>query len=349
MADLQLIKLKIRRGPDADRKQVILDSGELGYVTEKDSQRLFAGNGITLGGNSTAMKYYTGVISIGSNAFIRTQRGDLIYDTTRDNLFILTGAGVSDYLNIDAYQNISLKPDQVTMEYNEYGRLRVKTYSLSSVNFNSQAFDLNFGFTRDLPDGPFRVNVDNFSIKYTPQRQIFVDPSDISADLIPTVYPGPNLIWNDNGQVRVGPRPASIPFTFNISWNTNTVVVTSYFVGDPPSDNAFDRPRINTFRTDNTNIVYMSAGFQVLDLNTNTLSTPWGDRTNAASTVTIPVLPTLSAGVDVFTTTDNLPTLLVPPLNQWSVTPTGNPNELRYQYLVNFWNLSTIQTVRVEF
>ena len=44
-----VIKLIIRRGTDADRKNIILSSGELGYTL--DTKRVFVGDGISNGGN----------------------------------------------------------------------------------------------------------------------------------------------------------------------------------------------------------------------------------------------------------------------------------------------------------
>lgn len=50
-----LLKLLVRRGVDADRKNVILSEGELGYT--EDSKRLFVGDGTTVGGHITGNKY----------------------------------------------------------------------------------------------------------------------------------------------------------------------------------------------------------------------------------------------------------------------------------------------------
>ena len=44
-----LIKLLVRRGTDADRKNIVLEAGELGYTT--DMERLFVGDGTTAGGH----------------------------------------------------------------------------------------------------------------------------------------------------------------------------------------------------------------------------------------------------------------------------------------------------------
>ena len=49
MADITIVKLKVRRGTDAQRKTIVLDQGEVGYTL--DTKRLFVGDGSKLGGN----------------------------------------------------------------------------------------------------------------------------------------------------------------------------------------------------------------------------------------------------------------------------------------------------------
>ena len=48
MANITIVKLKVRRGSDTQRKEIVLDQGEIGYTL--DSKRLFVGDGSTYGG-----------------------------------------------------------------------------------------------------------------------------------------------------------------------------------------------------------------------------------------------------------------------------------------------------------
>ena len=50
MPDIKIVKIKLRRGSEIQRKLVTLDQGELGYVT--DTKRVFVGDGSTVGGIS---------------------------------------------------------------------------------------------------------------------------------------------------------------------------------------------------------------------------------------------------------------------------------------------------------
>ena len=50
MPDIEIVKLKLRRGTDAQRQAVTLEQGELGYTT--DAKRVWVGDGFTVGGNN---------------------------------------------------------------------------------------------------------------------------------------------------------------------------------------------------------------------------------------------------------------------------------------------------------
>jgi uncharacterized GH25 family protein len=117
---------------------------------------------------------------------------------------------------------------------------------------------------------------------------------------------------------------------FNIGWNTNNVTVTAY----DPQVNENDLPRINTWKSNDTYITYMSAGNQVFDFNTKTFSTPWGNRSQGAETITIPLRTSDTAGVDLYVDDRQPLPVLTPNVAQWTVTNTVNPNEKRYRYSV---------------
>lgn len=90
-----LLKLLVRRGTDADRQNVILAEGELGYTT--DTKRLFVGDGSTPGGIAIGggIQSSGGGRFIGSVADVTTLNtavmGDIAYDTDNKKLYTLDG------------------------------------------------------------------------------------------------------------------------------------------------------------------------------------------------------------------------------------------------------------------
>lgn len=209
MADITIVKLKIRRGTDAQRKQIVLDNGELGYVTDPDARRLFIGDGVTFGGNPTSTKFFFGSIQFSSSNFAKAQIGDIIYDTYTTQLLVLTGinsgTGNPDYTNSQAYLNIAVKPDRATIVYDGNGRLSVANNAISAIHISSEAFDLDNGFTRASNSSPFKINIDNQSVQFTTGRTLFVNPNGVDWSLLPTTSPTPgsNLMWNDGGIVKI--------------------------------------------------------------------------------------------------------------------------------------------------
>lgn len=69
-----LLKLIVRQGSDSDRKNILLDAGELGYTT--DGKRLFVGDGSERGGSVVGNKYLGEGNPV---SFSDAQIGDLVF------------------------------------------------------------------------------------------------------------------------------------------------------------------------------------------------------------------------------------------------------------------------------
>lgn len=166
MAAVSIVKLKIRRGTDAERKQITLDVGEIGYVTDVSSRRLFVGDGSTKGGNPAGIKFFTG--SLGVPVTLQTaQVGDVIYNTQDNKMYCLTGVDVNNFPNYSvpsAYQFIGTKTDNSTIQYTGIGTLEVVQNGIQANHLNSNIVDYSNGLTRSTPTGPFSVNYDNVTI-----------------------------------------------------------------------------------------------------------------------------------------------------------------------------------------
>lgn len=183
MATVSVAKIKIRRGSDFDRRQIILDTGELGYVTDSSSRRIFVGDGSTRGGNPAGVKFYTGLTSNGFQ-LETAQLGDIVYNTVDSKLYCLTGLNLDnfpDYVNPNAYQFIGPRVDNTTIEYNgANGALQLVDQSVEARHITNNVFNLQGGLARPSETSSVSVNVDNTTIKLNGSYQLYVDAATLN-------------------------------------------------------------------------------------------------------------------------------------------------------------------------
>ena len=207
MGAVSIIKLKVRRGSDSDRKQVIFDQGEPVFITDPSSYRLFIGDGITYGGNPAAIKLYFGNIA-SPTGLLTTQIGDIVYNTNDTKLYSLTGvngSGFPDYANPAAYAFIGANTDNQTIIYNGSGALSVNNIGISAVHVSSSVFSFTNGFTRSTSTGPIQVNYDNKTIVTSGSANaLTVNFANLNPNVLPTTNPGPGKLWNNSGVISAG-------------------------------------------------------------------------------------------------------------------------------------------------
>ena len=187
MASVSVAKIKVRRGTDFDRKQVIFDTGELAYVTDVRSRRLFVGDGSTRGGNPAGTKFYTGNTSTGFN-LNTAQVGDIIFNSLDSKLYSLTGVDLDnfpDYTNPNAYQFIGPRVDNQTIEYSS-GTIRIMNQSINANHITNSLFDFSQGIARPNSQGSIGIKTDNATIKINGSGQLYVDQGVISLENIRT-------------------------------------------------------------------------------------------------------------------------------------------------------------------
>ena len=167
----EFTRLIIRQGRENERQEVVFKSGEPAYTT--DYKRVFIGDDTTPGGITVGMKF------IGFCEFDQDSNsvegvnpgytGDIIFETTSNVLYILSG---DDYRDKTKYVSINRSPvpDNVTI-FNNNNRLSIIP---SSLNFSYFA---GFSIGRGLE----RVN--NFTLRM--------------AD------PGTGLGFNSQGQIEI--------------------------------------------------------------------------------------------------------------------------------------------------
>jgi hypothetical protein len=226
MATVSITKIKIRRGTDLDRQQVILDSGEIGYTTDPDSRRLFVGDGSTKGGNPAGIKFYTGALTDAEPALTTAQVGDLIFNTTDSKMYALTGYTIDnlpDYDNPDAYQFIGSRIDGSSIEYSSSGSLRIKQNGVTQTHINNNVIDNTKGLTRSSSTGPISVRIDNSTLQFTGGQVAVnipvvasqinlgsintlgqtINASDLTFTGLPTTPQYPGALYVEGGYLRI--------------------------------------------------------------------------------------------------------------------------------------------------
>lgn len=206
MATLSIVKLKIRRGLDFQRKQITLDDGELGYVTDSLSKRIFVGDGVTKGGIPASTKLYYSSPR-GSVNLQTAQVGDLIYDASTTQFFTITGTdgnGFPDYSNVGAYSFIGPSVDNSTINYNS-GSIRVKPAGITQIEISSAA----------LGNGLQGGSGTTISVRYDNNKitlfggnltvsEANLNMSQLNGNTLPLSNPGVSgKLWNDGGVIRI--------------------------------------------------------------------------------------------------------------------------------------------------
>jgi hypothetical protein len=207
MPDISIIKLKIRRGTDAQRKLVLLEQGELGYTT--DTNRVFVGDGVTTGGNTIGTKLYTPITNQNQLTAIPAFLGDAVYAGTL--LYQLTA---SDYTSLSSWGLIELTPDNSTLEYtgtpNRY--LQIKNNGITGTKFNSSAGYSQGGIIATVANG-LSANVDS---RYIVLSSNYITLSAIDQNKIKTASFGNGIVGGDGVKITVNADPTYFGYNSGI-------------------------------------------------------------------------------------------------------------------------------------
>ena len=159
MPDIEIVKLKIRRGTEAQRTSVILEQGELGYTT--DNKRIWVGDGFTSGGNVVGNVIHPPLSITSRTALATATTGDLVYE----NKFLYQLSG-TDYSVLSSWGFIGSAPDTNTIDYNASNKLHVIDNAISARNlhpdsvYSSGAIGLNAtaGLSANVDNSTLTVN-----------------------------------------------------------------------------------------------------------------------------------------------------------------------------------------------
>ena len=134
MPDIEIVKLKIRRGTDSQRQKVVFEQGELGYTT--DSKRLFVGDGYLSGGNVVGNKVNTPMYVGTRTDLTDAINGDIVYE---DNLlWQLSGTYAAD---LSSWAFIGDRQDGYTLDRDGDNHLKIKENGVGITEIDSSIAD----------------------------------------------------------------------------------------------------------------------------------------------------------------------------------------------------------------
>ena len=179
MATRKIVKFKIRRGLDSQRKTVIFNQGEPVYTI--DTKRVFIGDGLLSGGDAISNISHLPLIVNDSRTLLSNAvTGDIV----NENGFLYQLSG-SNYALLSAWAFIGSTVDDSTVGYNAQRKLTIKDNSITGTKFaTSAAYNLG-GLVATVSNG-LSANVDQDTLTITNTNQLSVlniKPSNIHSSV----------------------------------------------------------------------------------------------------------------------------------------------------------------------
>lgn len=177
MPDITIIKLKVRRGTDAQRKTITLEQGEVGYTI--DTKRVYVGDGNILGGNIIGNIAHSPLTTSGARiGLINAVKGDTVYENNL--LYQLSG---TDYNKLSCWGFIGTKADNSALTYTG-SSLTIKDNGITGNKFAASA--ASYGLIATATNG-IAANVDNITLTVTSSNLLSVgsiDQKNISSSAL---------------------------------------------------------------------------------------------------------------------------------------------------------------------
>ena len=177
-----LIKLLVRRGTDADRKNIVLEAGELGYTT--DMERLFVGDGTTSGGILVGNKYK------GQNAdatnLAPCEIGDYAFETDTNSLKVVkqgNGSTSTDWLTV---ANL-ISAGNTTIDITNGSIITVGT--LSAGNFDKDSLGNSLEISSNRISLSSTISIDNIQQRTVGADSYLKLPSKLKINAVNYNFP----------------------------------------------------------------------------------------------------------------------------------------------------------------
>jgi hypothetical protein len=126
MPQIEISKIKLRRGTNAQRKRVIFDQGEI--VSTTDTKRVFIGTGSLSGGFPVGSKVHPPLLNYSSLSSTDAEIGDLV--NANNKFYQLIS---QPYTNISNWRDVGLVVDTVPFSYSNDNTLILNPSSISAI------------------------------------------------------------------------------------------------------------------------------------------------------------------------------------------------------------------------
>lgn len=237
MAEIQISKIKVRRGTNNQRKQVIIDQGELAYTV--DTKRLFVGNGVLSGGDPSGSVSHLPVASFNALSTIPAVRGDTAVANSKT--YQLTGTNAS---NISDWGDISLKLSS-QFEYSNTNTLTISNSAISAVNIKPETVGSGIKIQNGILQSNFNTKSFEISASQISIKSGGLDEREISSSSFGSGISGGsgnkislnvdnNYFYFDGGRLSL----SSIPVSSNVTPLTadeSTLFINNGFIYVLPS------------------------------------------------------------------------------------------------------------------
>ena len=171
---IEIAKIKIRRGTDSQRKSTVLDQGEIAFTL--DTKRLYVGNGVLSGGTSASNKIFTPLTNVYSLTSIPSEVGDF---GVANNVFYQLTA--SDYTNINSWANISPRVDTRQIEYLSDNTISIKLSALSASNIDPNTISNGLKIENGILQTSFNTKSLEISANSLSLKSSGIDEREISS------------------------------------------------------------------------------------------------------------------------------------------------------------------------
>jgi hypothetical protein len=197
MASVVISKIKVRRGTNAQRQNIVLDQGELGYTI--DTNRLYVGNGTSSGGLVVGSKIHPPIFTIGELTSVIAEIGDIVWANG-----IFYQLIYSDYTDLASWKDVGALLNSSYFEYNGNNEITLKNNVIKLQNLNTEVSE------------QFQVQVDNSSIEYVGGNTLQLKDLGIGSEKLQSYsVTNDKLAPNVVGSGLIGGQGAPITLNFD--------------------------------------------------------------------------------------------------------------------------------------